>query len=155
MLTIPSLSFRAKFSSVTSPSLSPFLSPLSQTKLENWLKFGKTRIKLVRKIFRNFFSYISQSKVVMRGCKRKKNVFFIFFAFFLVFLKKFHFLKKYDSRFSVFRAKYCVATFKFQSFATIYSICSLLENSENLRILLQLVGKNAERKFLRKITFVS
>ena len=88
MLTIPSSSFRAKFSSVTSPSLSPFLSPLSQTKFENWLKFGKTRKKLVWKIFRNFFSYRSQSKVVMR-CWKKKNV-FIFFCFFFnlpIFLK--------------------------------------------------------------------
>ena len=155
MLTIPSSSFRAKFSSVTSPSLSPFLSPLSQTKLENWLKFGKTRIKLVRKIFWNFFSYISQSKVVMGGCKRKKNVFLFFLHFFWFFKKKFHFLKKYDSRFLIFRAKFCVATFKFRIFAHIYSIYRCVEKSESLRILLLLVGKNAERKIFRKITFVS
>ena len=81
--------------------------------------------------------------------KKKKNVFFYFLHFFWFFKKKIHFLKKYDSRFSVFRAKYCVATFNFRIFAHIYSIYRCVEKSENLRILLQLVGKNAERKFFK------
>ena len=85
-------------------------------------------------------------------CWKKKNVLFLHFCF---FFKNVHFLKKYDSRFLIFRAKYCVATFNFGIFPYIHGICWCMEKSENLWILLQTVGGNGAIKFFRKITFVS
>ena len=70
---------------------------LSQTKFENWLKFGNPYMKLVCKIFKNPFSSKSKIKGGKEAIGEEKMDFFSFFAFFWNFSKKIAtFLKKYD-----------------------------------------------------------